>query len=634
MPKIALILAVGLLLSPARAKVYSPRVVSPHNADAYSLKTFAQFHRWRDLRGDERAFEVYKYLADTRTGLFHMNEVLEGNDVLSEYRTVRDPIKIVNVYGYAYCAILGPVMEGVCEGIGIGPSRTLVLPAWNHVAAETFYDGAWHYLDIDVRAAFRRPDGTLASMADAKRDPSLWKGPSGPLFFPNNRLERTRAIYRETPVHHYHNFFSTGHTMDFVLRQGETFTRWWRPQGGRWHHAESYNRQEWLRELIEREPRGPKPNHRHFTIHNHGNGRFVYNPDLRRGSSDFEDGVYDAENVRPANGGLTLETPGSGYAIFEVRTPYVIVPVVNDMESTQDDNEASVVQIDAVGCTIFISLDNGTSWKELETPSWPARLDLTAHVSGTYGYLLKISLKGSPDEALVHLLKITTWVQVAPASLPSLRQGSNRMEFRTGDHYGLSTRVLEIRPNGSDPEDFFKYVSQRPRDYRPERTTSRIRGEFVTRVPAPPHTRIVWFSAGGSFRTYLHGDAQRTGNAMAYAVDEPIDFKSLYRANVPTDTEHWHYNADAEVKLRKPARLVYVRYFGEPAVNNVRIYAHCIEEEERPSSPVTIKHAWSEGGLSRTRTIRMEKAGRYEIVTGSELVDEYIELSVPSDSSR
>jgi len=144
---------------PAQARVFSPRLVSPQTADAWSMKTFADFSRWPELKGDARAWEIYKYLADTRTGLFHMNEVPEGDDVLSEYRTVRDPVKIINVYGYAYCAILGPVMAGVCEGVGLGPTRTLSLPGWRHVACEVFYDGAWHYLDIDVRAVFREPWG-------------------------------------------------------------------------------------------------------------------------------------------------------------------------------------------------------------------------------------------------------------------------------------------------------------------------------------------------------------------------------------------------------------------------------------------------------------------------------------------
>ena len=56
------------LAVPGQAALYSPRIVSPHNADTYSLKTFAEFPRWRDLSGDAKVYEIFKYLADRRTG--------------------------------------------------------------------------------------------------------------------------------------------------------------------------------------------------------------------------------------------------------------------------------------------------------------------------------------------------------------------------------------------------------------------------------------------------------------------------------------------------------------------------------------------------------------------------------------
>jgi hypothetical protein len=208
----------------AEARHYSPRVASPHVADAYSMRTFAQFPRWQALEGDAKTWEVFQYLADERTGLFPLGmPVVEGGDVMSEFTQVRDPVKLINVYGYGYCGILGPTAAGVCEQMGIGPARTLVLPGWHHVVGETFYDGRWHYLDLDVRAAFRRADGRLASMAEAQQDETLWDRDNGPLFFPLDPLDGVRETYRTTPVHSYYGHHYGGHTMDYVLRQGETF---------------------------------------------------------------------------------------------------------------------------------------------------------------------------------------------------------------------------------------------------------------------------------------------------------------------------------------------------------------------------------------------------------------------------
>ncbi|MCR4415890.1 MAG: hypothetical protein NUV77_26035, partial [Thermoguttaceae bacterium] len=559
----------------------------------------------------------------------HMNQVLEGDDALGEYREVRDPVKILNVYGYGYCAIFGPVMAGIAEDMGWGPARTLSLPGWQHVACEAFYGGRWHYLDVDVRAVFRRADGTLASLDDARRDASLWKD-RGPLFFPNDALDATRRIYQTTPVHHYHGFHQGGHTMDYVLRQGETFTRWWTPQGGRWHHLPEYNRQPWLRKLLEQPPRGPKPNHRHFTVHNYGNGRFEYRPNLTDRSSDAADGLYDARNVRATPGGLSLVTAGAGHAVFEVRTPYVIVPRVGDLDNADDDREASVVCLDAENASLALSLDNGITWQDLPVASWPAKVDLTRHVSGTYGYLLKIRLEGAPGKALVRSLAITTWVQVAPAALPALGRGKNRFEYRTGDHYEMSTRVVEIRSNASRPEDLLKYLVEPPKDYDPARTTERIRGEAVVQVKSPPGTRIAWFTAQGSFRTHLHEAARKTRNTIAFAADGAGVFREIYRAEVPADTEHWHYNAHREVKLDVPAERLRVRYVGDPALNNFHIYAHVIDEGRRSDSPVKITHAWRERGVPKRRTVALEKPQAYEIVVEDEPENEFVEIAVPS----
>jgi hypothetical protein len=272
---------------------------------------------------------------------------------------------------------------------------------------------------------------------------------------------------------------------------------------------------------------------------------------------------------------------------------------------------------------------NGTDRKVGPTATG-ATVDLTPEVAGTYGYLLKITLKGSPGRAMVRSLRITTWVQVAPAALPSLRRGVNRMELRAGDHHGLDTRVVEIRPNGADPADLLKYCAVPPADYDPARRTSRIHSPFVVRVPAPPGTRIAWFSAGGSFQTHRLERARDTLATIGWAAGNPGGFQELYRAAVPPETVHWHFNGDREVRLDVPARTVYLRYEGDPAVNNIRVYAHCVEEKPRARGPIRIRHGWREEGAPRTRTVTLRGPGAYTITCDREPVDEFVELAVPS----
>lgn len=608
------VLGVLLLGLPALAHEHAPRILSPHNADAYSMKTFADFPRWRDLKGDAKVYEIYAYLADRRTGIFPLGvPAWEGRETLSEYGAVRDPVKMLNVYPIGHCGTLGPTMAGVMEGMGIGPARTLVLPGLHHVVAEVFYDGKWHYLDLDLRAVFRRPDGTLASLEEAKTDATLWKGPNAPLFFPLDPLDEYRKLYAKTAVHLRHGLHTGGHTMDYVLRQGETFTRWWKPQAGRWNHHPSYHQRPFPRNILEQKPRGPKGKHAGFSVHTHGNGRFTYRPDLTDRSTDLEDGIYDAPGLRPGPSGLT----GSGFAIFEVRSPYVIVPLVGDLEDPADDREASVVRLDAEGASLSVSVDHGLTWKETGP-------DLTPQVSGRYGYLVKVSLK---EGGVVRSLEITTWVQLHPASLPSLRKGRNEMRYVTGDHHGLESHVVEIRTEG---EEFLKYLAEPPADFDAGRATCRAKGPFVARLPAPPGKKVAWFSAGGSFVAHQGEAAPRTRNSMAYGVEKGGPFQEFYRAEIPAGQSHWHTNADVEVKLEAPAREVLVKYVGEPGVNNLRLYAHCVDDAPAASGPVSITHAWREGGELRKKTVTLEKPGPYEVVVEGEPVDEYIELSVPS----
>jgi hypothetical protein len=303
------------------------------------------------------------------------------------------------------------------------------------------------------------------------------------------------------------------------------------------------------------------------------------------------------------------------------------------MQTTDDDRGASVVEIDAAGARLAVSPDNGLTWTDVPVDSWPASVDLTRQVSGSYGYLLKIALSGRPGEAVVRSLAITTWVQVAPASLPSLRRGENRMEYRTGDHYGLPSRLVEIRSNASDPKEFLKYLLQPPEDYDPARQTSRVHGPVVAMVEAPPGAKIAWFSAGAAFRTHQHAAARNTRNSMAYAAGRPRDFQEIYRAAVPTDNDHWHYNADREVRLEVPAGRVYVRYLGDPALNNIRIYAHCIEDRPPRAGPLRIRHGWTEKGTPKAKSILLDKPGSYTITCEEDPQDEFLELAVPSNPS-
>lgn len=637
--RVILLVAMSLVATgDSSARVYSPRVVSGRVVDRYSLQTFANHPAWRNLAPAERARAMFDSLTDVSMGLVPTDlGVMEGADKTYEFGIVRDPIKVMNVYGFGNAEVLAPVMAGVWELGGGGPARTIDLPGLNHVASEVYADDQWRFLDLTFRGAFWGADGSLRSLDEARRNGKLWERDRGPRFFPLMDLHDLHQRLSMTAVGHRDSVASSGHTMDFVLRRGEKLTRWWQPQGGRWLVRPDELKEKSVRDLLEREPRGPKPSHPELATHTYGNGQFVYEPNLKGDATDFDDGVFESQNVTVTEGGLTLARPGEGWAVFEVRSPYVIVPVVGKLEDPKDDSQASVIEVDASEVTMAWSPDFGDTWITLESKQWPATVDLTAQVAGTYGYLWKVQLKGKPGTSIVRSLKMTTWVQLAPATLPSLTEGENAFELKTGDHHGLLTRVLTIQPNSADENSFLHYLLRPPSQYDPASRTARAKGSIVARLPALPKTKIAWFSAGANLvkGAGAESKADAIDNSIAYAVNAPQKFLPLFvdkpSGGEPISAQTGNYNVDREVRLDSPADTVYVRFDTRSGLNGYRLFAHCIEESPPKPSPLQVTHRWSEAGQARESTKTLEAgASTYQIQAGSAPVNESIEFAIPS----
>jgi hypothetical protein len=534
----------------------------------------------------------------------------------------------------AYCGIFGPVLDGIFQGVGFEQGRAFGLQKWNHCATEVWYDGGWHYFDVDVRGVLLDDTGTAVSLRQAQQDRSLWVTPARTVepFFPKDPDKaKLFEIYRDSPVDYYYRWFQGGHAMDFYLRQGESFTRWWTPQGGRWHHLPRYSQTKWVRELIATPPVGMKPNHRDFTRWNHGNGLFHYAPGLSAGSTDLQDGAYSVRNLASGEGGLRLTRTGDAEVVFEVFTPYIIVAKINDLDDPNDDAEASVVTIDtAVPLDLDVSLNHGSTWQRVASArSGRNTIDLTRQVKGTYGYLLRLSAAGSEGQTVIRDLSIDTWVQVAPISLPRLKKGENHLRCDIGDRYGLKTVPMLVTPDTSNPKDLAAQSVTLVGDYDPRRDTCRIRGEAILRLAAPSGSKIAWLSVGATFRTDQGDQAVRTDNRIACAVGEPRDFKEIYRSSVPTWVNHWRYNWDTDVKLHNPAEVVYVRFYGNPGLNTMRACLHLLPMKSSDTD-VQITHEYAIDGRLYSKTQDMKEPGAYTINCDGDPENISVKIAVPS----
>jgi hypothetical protein len=236
----AILLASSMLAE--QGVVVSPRITIEGQPDYSDLGRFVAFFKNKGLAGQDLAIALWQHLSGAQTGLYHFNEIFDGADTDYALGNSRDPLKNINVHNHGFCGIQGPVLEGVFRAAGF-EARSFGVSAWSHVATEVFYDGQWHYFDLDLRGALLRPDGVIASAAEARTGKLLWTDPQRRVepFFPNVRPASVGFDrFSAKPLDMQYHWSVGGWTTDHVLRPGESLTRWWHNQGGRWHHSPIY----------------------------------------------------------------------------------------------------------------------------------------------------------------------------------------------------------------------------------------------------------------------------------------------------------------------------------------------------------------------------------------------------------
>jgi hypothetical protein len=250
------------------------------------------------------------------------------------------------------------------------------------------------------------------------------------------------------------------------------------------HHLPDYNTG-FVRDLLQTEPIGYKSNHLNYRV-DAGQRTLAVKAEPHQPPAATFRTVPTALNLRPGGDGLQLVADGSGEAVFEIFTPWIVVPKVNRLDDPSDDTEASIVTLHALlPVTVLVSLDHGLTWIQAATVE-PGRrtIDLTPWVKATYGFLLKLQAARKRDETALRQwpwrtgsrshhqsAPAETWVEPLP-----LR---DRRPLRQADE--TPVRVAQCR--GSN--DLAKYVVEMPKDYDLDRQTARIQGDVILKLAAP-----------------------------------------------------------------------------------------------------------------------------------------------------
>lgn len=139
---------------------------------------------------------------------------------------VRDPVKMLNVYGFSLCGDNAAVLMELWRAAGLSARRGYPL---GHCVAEAWYGGGWHMMDADESVLFLgRDNRTVLAESAVAHDPDLARR-----AYANDILP---LLYNHDGTHTGDFAAHDGHTMDFTLRPGEAIEWRW-GQGTKFHAA-------------------------------------------------------------------------------------------------------------------------------------------------------------------------------------------------------------------------------------------------------------------------------------------------------------------------------------------------------------------------------------------------------------
>ena len=162
--------------STAFGLVHNPWPVSEHVPNVYDMQAMHNDPRFKGLGPREFSIKFHDTFYDFRRQgyklkdgyWFHHGAPLQEPDGISGCEAL-DPTKLLNVYGYGYCGIASGLLEGVYESRGLN-ARRWSLHGSKHSVCEVFYEGEWHYFDIDLGGWGADASGNVYGIMDIVQD--------------------------------------------------------------------------------------------------------------------------------------------------------------------------------------------------------------------------------------------------------------------------------------------------------------------------------------------------------------------------------------------------------------------------------------------------------------------------------
>jgi len=612
---------VASLAAPAAGR--DIKVINTAQPDATSIESLVASLTAGCTGDQDKMIALWAYL--TRNDFYHWAEPREGPEPTTELGVVIDPIAAVNVHGMLICYQVCHVLANLAEAAGI-PARTRSVPG--HQLMEAFYDGKWHLFDatVDCQAYYVADDGKTVIGLDELgangpkylNDPKFPSRPFyqfdrfGGKFWPwESRKFCLEKFYNPQAAKAYNTFapcIARGHRIQLDLRRGETLIRRFTNEG-KWHCTpELYAR--WKNDPTQRWiDQGPHDPRRPGVTY--ANGELIYAPDWSA-EANYLDGVYDSRNVALTGGRAALAGAGAGHVTFRVQTPYLIAGNPGKLDAAGDSSDGAIVEARffrkdvSAANAIDISTDNGITWKRVwsddGTGERAVRLDLTNHVEGRYGYLLKVSLGGDAGgDAWLAGLRMRHSLFLSPVPLPAVRAGANTFTCSVDEPADL----VVIRPDLSDAQAhkrFFQEIAglRYSPNYPEHLQPAGAEGHAVIEIAPPPGSKVSHVTVHGSFSASTSAAGQEKAEIL-YATAPEGPWRRVWASQFNQTNQKWRWDRSVDFDVQPVAERCYVKFHLRKqrrlTLNMTRIHARCVRAS-RPlaAGQVTVTHTWTGGG--------------------------------------
>jgi hypothetical protein len=640
--KIVLTFVVAALLAAGsprmQAQVYSPEITKVGQVDTSNMTSLVQgiYRQYNATTDREKAEAIWRfYLTDGRfvkPGMFYH---IPGWAYEEPVGQVLDPIKLLNSYGYGLCYQDGPLLAATYDAGGFKHSRVWFLTG--HTVAEVYYDGAYHMFDSDELGYNPIGNGPLkqrdvASVWQLEHDGNIiTKNVTGPTtsnpktvdypWYPADvragDMKDLAELYTSINDNYLYAYrrYPEGRTMDFVLRPGERMIRYYRPTpAGTFYLPYAYDGKDWkilpdFAQFSLPPSAGPRSEKDARTW---ATGKIEYRP-------------WDiASDVTRRNGNDATYT-------FSMPSPYVIIDahfsVQASLPTAEDKLKAET------------SIDGGRSWTESASLAGPFNGPWNIHaadlpgaqghrtaVSGTYGYLVRLSLHGAENQApSIQNVFLTTVFQLNPRTLPILAPGENELQYRAGTDVRteLPVRPAHLNEYASKVENA-TFVAQDGQGYVINDGDSAA--DAIFEVDAK-QGNLSGFDVGGRFLDLKDGIAPNKFTAeIRHVTPWPANRKGPGSASIAWSSSGdgpwktlWTYNptltwldgqpvkqvlrwpeVDRSVRdLPAATEHVYVRYqFQGLAIDHFRL-ASIRPENPSATQHLRITQIWEENGMQR-----------------------------------